>query len=344
VTSAVAASGSQRLASSRRAELALRVRVLGVSAFMLLLGAIFAIVTPRFLTVENLLVVAFNAAILAIVAVAVSIVLITRNLDLSVGSIMGLAGYLWADWTATLPELAPVLVLVPLTVGAVLGLVNGLLVSYGVLPSIIVTLGTLSIYRGITYIYAGGQQVTSNEIPKWMLDAVDWRISGMPALVVVAALVTGLVALALQQTPLGRQIYAVGSSAAASFFYGLRTQRIVVAAYVATGLLAGLAGLLYAARVGTVTVVLADGWELTALAAAVIGGVSVLGGSGSVVGAALGAVVLAMIDNGLVLLGVPEFWRMFLAGSAIIGAVTVDVVIERRIRRVFTTMHGERVR
>jgi rhamnose transport system permease protein len=338
-----AATTSRRLESTRRAELALRVRVLGVSAFMLLLATVFAIATPRFLSVENLLVVAFNAAILAIVAVAVSVVLITRNLDLSVGSIMGLAGYLWADWTATIPDLAPGLVLVPLAVGAVCGLINGMLVSYGRLPSIIVTLGTLSIFRGITYIYAGGQQVTSNEIPKWMLDAVDARLQGIPALVIAAAIITALVALALQQTPLGRQIYAVGSSAAASFFYGLRTQRIVVAAYVATGLLAGLAGLLYAARVGTVTVVLADGWELTALAAAVIGGVSVLGGSGSVVGAALGAVVLAMIDNGLVLLGVPEFWRMFLAGSAIVGAVTVDVVIERRIRRVFKTMHGERV-
>jgi rhamnose transport system permease protein len=341
---AAAASSSRRLESSRRAEQALRFRVLGVTAFMVLLAAVFAVVAPRFLTVENLIVVAFNAAILAIVAVAVSVVLITRNLDLSVGSIMGLAGYLWADWTATLPDAAPVLVLVPLLVGAGCGLINGVLVSYGRLPSIIVTLGTLSIIRGVTYIYAGGQQVTSNEIPKWMLDAVDTRLSGIPALVIAAAIITAIVALALQQTPLGRQICAVGSSAAASFFYGLRTQRIVVAAYVATGFLAGLAGLLYAARVGTVTVVLADGWELTALAAAVIGGVSVLGGSGSVVGAALGAVVLAMIDNGLVLLGVPEFWRMFLAGSAIVGAVTVDVVIERRIRRVFTTMHAERAR
>ena len=339
MSAATAPSGS-RLRSSRRAALALRVRVLGVSVFMLLLAVAFTIANARFMTVDNLLVVAFNAAILAIVAVAVSIVLITRNLDLSVGSIMGLAGYLWADASANLGDLGPLLLLLPIAVGGGLGLINGVLVSYGRLPSIIVTLGTLSIYRGITYIYAHGQQVTSNEIPPWVLDAVDARFWGVPALAIAAIIVTILVALFLQQTPLGRQIYAVGSSSAASYFYGLNSRRIVMTAFVITGALAGLAGLLYAARVGTVTVALADGWELTALAAAVIGGISVLGGTGNVVGAALGAVILAMIDNGLVLMGVPEFWRMFLAGSAIVAAVTIDVLIEHRIRQVFKTMRA----
>lgn len=330
------------LQPTRRAELALRVRVLGVSGFMILLALVFTLLTPRFLTLDNLLVVAFNAAILAIVATAMSVVLLTRNLDLSVGSVMGLAGYLWADVSSQLPDAGPLLLLVPLLVGAACGVVNGLLVAYGGLPSIIATLGTLSVFRGITFIYAGGQQVTSNVIPEWMLNAVDARWLGVPALAVVSVVVVLLVAVFLRQTPLGRQIYAVGSSAVASFFYGLRVKRVVVAAYVISGLLAGLAGFLLAARVGTVTVALASGWELTALSAAVIGGVSVLGGSGSVIGAALGAVVLAMIDNGLVLLRVPEFWRMFLQGSAIVAAVTADVIIEQRIRRVFKT-HADRV-
>ena len=344
MSSAMVSGGMSRLQTSRRAALALRVRVLGVTAFMVLLAVFFTITTDRFLTVDNLLVVAFNAAILAIVAVAVSIVLITRNLDLSVGSVMGLAGYLWADASATFGDLGPGLLLLPLVVGGVCGLINGLLVAYGRLPSIIVTLGTLSVFRGVTYIYAQGQQVTSNEIPRWVLESVDARFWGIPALAIAAVIVTILVALFLQQTPLGRQIYAVGSSATASYFYGLDSRRIVISAFVITGVLAGLAGLLYAARVGTVTVALADGWELTALAAAVIGGISVLGGTGNVAGAALGAVVLAMIDNGLVLMGVPEFWRMFLAGSAIVAAVTIDVLIEHRIRRVFKTMRTEGAR
>jgi rhamnose transport system permease protein len=328
---------------TRRAELALRVRVLGVSGFMVLLAIVFTLLTPRFLTVDNLLVVAFNAAILAIVATAISVVLLTRNLDLSVGSVMGLAGYLWADIASQAPDAGPLLLLVPLAVGAGCGVINGLLVAYGGLPSIIATLGTLSVFRGVTFIYAEGQQVTSNVIPGWMLEMVDIRVVGIPALAVVALVVVLSVAMFLRQTLLGRQIYAVGSSAEASFFYGLSVKRVVLASYIISGLLAGLAGFLLAARVGTVTVALASGWELTALSAAVIGGVSVLGGSGSVIGAALGAVVLAMIDNGLVLLRVPEFWRMFLQGSAIVAAVTADVVIEKRIRRVFKT-HGDRGR
>jgi rhamnose transport system permease protein len=339
----VASGPGPALQPTRRAELALRVRVLGVSGFMVALAIVFTLLTPRFLTVDNLLVVAFNAAILAIVATAVSVVLLTRNLDLSVGSVMGLAGYLWADIAAQAPDAGPLLLLVPLLVGAGCGVINGLLVAYGGIPSIIATLGTLSVYRGLTFIYAGGQQVTSNVLPGWMLEAVDIRLLGIPALAVVALIVVLAVATFLRQAPLGRQIYAVGSSAEASYFYGLSVKRVVVAAYVISGLLAGLAGFLLAARVGTVSVALASGWELAALSAAVIGGVSVLGGSGSVIGAALGAIVLAMIDNGLVLLRVPEFWRMFLQGSAIVAAVTADVIIEQRIRRVFKT-HGDRAR
>ena len=343
MSSPTASATSSGLQPTRRAELALRVRVLGVSGFMLILAIAFTFLTPRFLTIDNLLVVAFNAAILAIVATAISVVLLTRNLDLSVGSVMGLAGYLWADVSSQLPDAGPLLLLVPLAVGAACGVINGLLVTYGGLPSIIATLGTLSIFRGVTFIYAGGQQVTSNVIPEWMLQAVDARVMGIPALAIVSVVVVVAVAMFLRQTPLGRQIYAVGSSAVASFFYGLSVKRVVVAAYVISGVLAGLAGFLLAARGGTVSVALASGWELAALSAAVIGGVSVLGGSGSVIGAALGAVVLAMIDNGLVLMRVQEFWRMFLQGSAIVAAVTADVIIEQRIRRVFKT-HGDRVR
>ena len=158
------------------------------------------------------------------------------------------------------------------------------------------------------------------------------RLAGVPLLVVIAFIVVCLLAAFLRFYPLGRRMYAVGSNVSASAFFGLRTQRIVLFAYILGGVLCGLAGFLYAARVGTVTVVLASGWELTSLAAAVIGGVSVAGGSGNVIGAALGAVVLATIDNGLVLLGIPEFWRMFIQGAAIVLAATADVIIAGQVR------------
>ncbi len=314
-------------------QVALRLRVSGVVVFLLMLGAAFSLLTPLFLTGQNLGAIVSNAAILAIVAAGQAVVLFTRNLDVSVGSIMGLAAYLTADFAAQHPGVGPVLILMPLVIGGVLGAINGLLVAYGQVSPLIATLGTMSLYRGITYIYARGQEVTASNLPPWMVEWINLRFAGIPIVVLLSLAIVILLALFLRFYPIGRRIYAVGSNPVASAFFGLRTARIVLFAYVITGVLCGLAGFLYAARVGTVTVVLASGWELTSLAAAVIGGVSVTGGSGTVIGAALGAIVLATIDNGLVLLRVPEFWRMFIQGSAIVLAVTADVLIGTQIRR-----------
>jgi rhamnose transport system permease protein len=318
----------------------LRLREAGVLVFLVLLGLLFSLLSGTFLTVQNLTTVASSAAILAIAACAQAIVLLTRNLDVSVGSMMGFVAYLSADYAARHQGITPLeLVAIPLAIGAVLGAINGLLVAYGRVPALIATLGTMSLYRGLTYMYAHGQDVTSNRLPNWMLSSVDARFAGVPALVVVAAVIVVIVALFLQYYPLGRRIYAVGSNPLASFFFGLRAERVVLLAYVLCGLLCGAAGILYAARVGTVTVVLASGWEMSSLAAAVIGGVSVSGGSGSVIGAALGAVVLATIDNGLVLLDVPEFWRMFIQGVAIVAAVAADAVIASGIHDAARARH-----
>ena len=216
--------------------------------------------------------------------------------------------------------------------GRALGALNGLLVAYGRVSPLIATLGTMSVYRGLTYVYARGQEITASRLPPWMNALPEARIAGVPLMVVTATVVVCLLAAFLRFYPLGRRMYAVGSNVSASVFFGLRTQRLVLFAYILGAVLCGLAGFLYAARVGTVTVVLASGWELTSLAAAVIGGVSVAGGSGNVIGAALGAVVLATIDNGLVLLGIPEFWRMFIQGAAIVLAATADVIIAGQVR------------
>lgn len=335
-------SSTEALAPDRRwnvGGLALRLRVSGVLAFLLVLGAVFSLLTPQFATLQNLSVIASNAAILAIVAAAQALVLLTRNLDVSVGAIMGFAAYLTADYAAHHPNAGFEVVLIALALGGILGGINGLLVAYGRVSPLIATLGTMSLYRGATYIYAQGQEITSNTLPRWMLSAVDQRIGGLPMLVVLCAAVVVVVALFLRHVPFGRRIYAVGSNPLASVVYGLRTERVVLFAFVLSGMMCGLAGLLYAVRVGTVTVVLATGWELTSLASAVLGGVSVSGGSGSVIGAALGAVVLTAISNGLVLLGIPEFWRMFVQGSAIVLAVAVDGVIGNRIRQ---SLKGQR--
>jgi rhamnose transport system permease protein len=324
-----------RVESPQRAlgQFALRFRVSGVLAFLILLSVGFAILRPQFLTPENLGAILSNSAILMIVAAAQAVILITRNLDVSVGSIMGFAAYLTADFAARHQGVGGALVLMPLAIGGLLGVLNGMLVAYGRVSPLIATLGTMSVYRGLTYVYARGQEVTSNRLPRWMIELADMRIGVVPLLVLLSAAVVCLLAAFLRFYPLGRRMYAVGSNPEASAFFGLRAQRIVLFAYALGGVLCGLAGFLYAARVGTVTVILASGWELTSLAAAVIGGVSVAGGSGNVIGAALGAVVLATIDNGLVLLGVPEFWRMFIQGAAIVGAASADVIIATQIRK-----------
>jgi rhamnose transport system permease protein len=314
-------------------QFALRLRVSGVLAFLFILCLIFSLLTHRFSTAQNVSAIVSNSAILGIVAAAQAIVLLTRNVDISVGSMMGLTAYLTADYAAQHPNVGIELLPLALAIGLGLGIINGLLVAYARVSSLIATLATMSLYRGFTYIYAHGQEVTASKLPRWILQSVDLRLWGIPVLIFVCVLVVTLVAIFLRHYPIGRRIYAVGSNPAASVFYGLRIQRVVLLAYGLCGLLCGFAGLLYAARVGTVTVILASGWEMSSLAAAVIGGVSVTGGSGTVIGAALGALVLATVDNGLVLLGIPEFWRMFIQGSSIVGAAAVDVFIADRIRK-----------
>ena len=166
-------------------EFALRLRVSGVLAFLFIIGVVFSLLTPQFFTVQNASAIASNAAILSIVAAAQAIVLLTRNVDVSVGSMMGFTAYLTADYASRHPNVGAELVLLALVIGLGLGTINGLLVAYGRVSSLIATLATMSLYRGFTYMYARGQEVTSNKLPRWMLHSVDLRFWGIPALVIV---------------------------------------------------------------------------------------------------------------------------------------------------------------
>src|SRR5260370_6661395 len=230
---------------------------------------------------------------------------------------MGLTAYIASDYAAHNQNGGIQLLLISLALGALLGAINGLLVAYGKVSSLIATLATMSLYRGATFIYAHGQEITSSKLPRWMLVSVDYRLAGIPILVIVSIVVVALVAHFLRSYPLGRRIYAVGSSTAASEFYGLRPNRIILLAYSILGLLCGFAGLLYAARIGTVTVVLASGWEMSSLAAAVIGGGRGTGGAGKVGRAAREALGVAAADHRLSMLGRPDLWRIVIHGGAV---------------------------
>jgi rhamnose transport system permease protein len=278
-----------------------------------------------------------SVVITAVLAVAQTLVILTRNIDLSVGSIVGVSAYLTGEFAAAHHDASPALAIaLAVGLGALLGAVNGLIVAYGRVPAIIVTLGTLAIYRSWLVSHAEAKTITADSLPSWVVDLPTRTlvsVGGLDIRAVVAVVVAVVVVLqlALARLRWGRRLYAVGSNPDAAAQSGLPTRRLVLGAFVGCGALSGLAGFLFLARFGTITVVAGGGLELDSVAAAVVGGVSVLGGSGTLVGAVLGAV---LIDQSLVRVPqVSEFWRDAILGGLILVAVVADVVIGRRFRR-----------
>lgn len=315
---------------------ALRVRFLGVLVFLGLLIVVFSALNSRFLSLDNGRSILYSAAILMIAASGQTLVVLTGNLDLSVGSIMGLSAYVIYDITGGVTALQPFVIVFAVLLGAVLGAFNGFLVAVLRIPSIVATLGTLSIYRGFVSFYANAREVTSGNLPDYARSLATASWLGLPAYVWVALGVAILVGSALRYLPWGRKIYAYGSNPEAARFYGLSSKRIVIGAYVVAGIIAAFAGVLLGAQVGNINSLLSNGYELQVLAAVVIGGVSIWGGSGSVYGALVGAIVLATINNGLVLLQVQEFYRLLIQGAAIVLAVGVDAIVRNRVHSATT--------
>ena len=223
--------------------------------------------------------------------------------------------------------------------GAGLGTVNGVIVAYGRVPSIIVTLGTLAIYRSWLIAHAESRTITADTLPDWVVDLPARTLVGVGDLefrtvVAVVVVIVVVLQIAMQRLRWGRRLYAIGSNPEAAVQAGLPTRRLVLGAFVLCGALSGLAGFLFLARFGTITVVAGRGLELDSVAAAVVGGVSVLGGSGTLVGAVLGAVLIVLLDQSLARVEqVSEFWRDAILGVLILLAVIGDAVIRTRFRR-----------
>jgi rhamnose transport system permease protein len=220
--------------------------------------------------------------------------------------------------------------------GGLLGLANGLMVALGKVPSLVITLGTLYIYRGIVLTWAGSNRINASDMPPDFLSLGTKSILSIPVLTIVALLVLLAVGYYLHSHRGGRELYAIGSDPEAAILYGLNVRRRLLAAFVLSGALAGLAGVLYAARYGTVSAGAGTGLELEAVAAVVIGGVAIFGGSGTVWGAAIGAVLLVTIDRALPILGIPDFWQRAVVGALIIGAIVLDRVLALRQQRKLT--------
>jgi rhamnose transport system permease protein len=309
-----------------------RQRELSLAFVMVVLGAFVAIQAPRFLGAANLKPVAVLAAIIAIAAVGEAMVIITRNVDLSVESTIGLVAFVVANMLSIHALDAPQAILFGIGLGLVLGMINGIIVTVLGVPAIVATLGTLSIYRGIDFVLAGGHQVTLGDLPPGYTDAATQTIVGIPLFVWIALVVVIISGLVLRQTRFGRTVYAVGSNPDAAATAGLRSHLVVFTVFSVCGLLAGLAGVLWGIEFGSINATAASGVSLQVIAACVVGGVAIFGGSGSVVGAALGALFLGFISNALILLQASQFWLEAIYGGVILAAVAADAVIIRRLR------------
>jgi rhamnose transport system permease protein len=312
----------------------LRVREIGLILALLLLCVVVTLREPRFLGAANLEQVALSATLVCIVALGEALVIITRQIDLSVGAIVAMSAFVVADWLEDHQEGSLLFVfLIGCGVGGALGLFNALLVGVVRIPAIVATLGTLAIYRGGVIVLAGGRQISATALPDGYQELAQIDLAGVPLLVWLAILLTLLFGWMARHTRTGRNLYALGSSPESARLVGISETGHIAFVFVISGLLCGLVGVLWGARFGTVDAVLAPDLHLQAISAVVIGGVSIFGGSGTVYGAAIGAVIFAVLQNGVQLLGVNQFWLEAVIGVAILGTVMFYSLLARGAER-----------
>ena len=326
---------SRQSPAQRAFNTVVRSREASILLVLVLVIVVATIKTPNFLFSSNswrdLL---LTPSILLLLAVGQAVVIITRNVDLSVGSVLGLTAYMTGKLFIAMPDLPIVAVIAAgLVVGGLLGLVNGLIVGIAGVPALVITLGTLYIYRGLVLTWAGSDRINASEMPKEFLALGTKTVLSIPVLTLIALAVLCIVGYYLYSQRGGRELYAIGSDPEAAVLYGLKVRSRVISAFVLSGALAGLAGVLFAARYGTISSGAGTGIELQAVAAVVIGGVAIFGGSGTVWGAAIGAVLLVTINRALPILGIPDFWQRAVVGGLILSSIVLDRVLAARRAR-----------
>jgi rhamnose transport system permease protein len=313
-----------------------RQRELTLVAIMFVLGGVVSAIAPQFLSIDNFSQIAVLASITAIAAIGEAIVIITRGIDLSVEATIGLVAYAVAR-SLELQLVDPLGALaMALVIGLVLGSVNGFIIAVLKVPPIVATLGTLSIFRGVDYVIAGPDQVPLASLPEGFARIARTDVLGIPLFVLLTIGVVVVGSLLLRSTRFGRQVYAVGSNPEAAAILGIPSRRVVFAAYAVCGMLAGLAGVMWVIEFGTINGTAATGVTLAIVAAVVVGGVNILGGSGTLAGAAIGALFLGFIANALILVGLSQFWLQAIYGVVILLAISSDQLIRRGIQRANT--------
>lgn len=291
-------------------------------AALLIIVTVFAILEPQFLTTSNLLNVGRQAAVLIIVACGMTLVIISANIDLSVGSTVALCAVVGASLSATHGVGGVLTVLGVVALGAVIGAVNGALVAWAKINAFIVTLGMMTVIRGAALTYTGGYPVSGVQDDARYLGF--GTVGSIPVPLIVTAVVFVVVAVVLGKSVIGRHVYAVGGNETSSHIAGVAVARTKFFVFVVSGALCGLAAVVLLGRLGAGLPTSAQGLELDAIAAVIIGGASLFGGRGSVFGTLFGALILAVLQNGLNLLGVNSFVIQILSGVIIILAVLLD--------------------
>ncbi|MBV9866339.1 MAG: ABC transporter permease [Abitibacteriaceae bacterium] len=313
----------------------MRFREIGILVFLVILAGATTVREPRFLSAKNLTDILLDIPLLMVVAMGMTMIILSRNIDLSVGSTLGLSAIIVGFIFKSNPNF-PVWAgaIIGILVGLLLGALNGILVTWLRVPAIIATLGTLNVFRGLVFVVSGGQEVGANDIPPSLIELSRTSPIQLPWIVIFAVLVTIATHLFLRYTRTGREIYAIGSSPKAARLRGIQVEKVVFLAFTLTGGFAGLAGIMYASRYGFINpLTTGAGLELSVIAATIIGGTNILGGSGSVPGTVLGCLLLGVINNALVITNLSAFWQLAIYGVVILIAVAVDSLIRRQLER-----------
>ncbi|MGH3421606.1 MAG: ABC transporter permease, partial [Streptosporangiaceae bacterium] len=316
----------------RLAERVSRVRESGILVVLVVFVAVTTGVQHRFLNASNIQFVLVDTTVIALLALGETVVVISRNVDLSVGSVLGLSAYASSNLFGTHPGIPiPLVFLAGLGIGLACGVVNGFLVAAGRVPSLVVTLATLYIIRGIDILLFSGKQVVSSSLPDAFLQIPRSTTFGIPDVAIAVAVVIGIGAYYLRSFRSGRELYAIGSNPEAARLAGIPVGKRIFTAFTVSGGIAGVAGVLWAAQYQTVDSTAGTGYELTVISAVVVGGVAIFGGSGSAVGAAVGALLLSSINSALNVLGFPQLWLEAISGFLLLLAITLDRIISVRL-------------
>jgi rhamnose transport system permease protein len=335
--------GRPRASSHHVAELLLRFRELGIVLALVIVVGATTIDNHLFLSATSVQQLLSGAAIVALLAIGETIVVVTRNVDLSIGSVLGISAYAVGVLYTHHPHVPLVVVfLLALGIGATCGVVNGLIVTVARVPSLVVTLGTLYIIRGIDGAWAGGNQVNASMLPESFNKIGYGTVLGVPYLGIIAIVAVAIATYAMRTFRTARDFYAIGSDPAAARLAGIPVGSRVFLAFVLSGGIAGVAGAIWLSYFGSVDAIAGVGYEFQVIAAVVVGGVAIFGGSGTVLGAALGALLLNTINSALVVVNVSSFWSQAVAGALLVAAIAFDRLVAVRVAPALRTRRSAR--